>query len=29
VATWHSFLLLLQWCFVLPLQARANGHKEI
>jgi hypothetical protein len=28
VATWHLFLLLTQWCFVLPPRGKAIGHKK-
>jgi hypothetical protein len=28
VVAWHLFLLLPQWCFVLPLHGEATRHKE-
>jgi len=29
VATWHLFLLLLQWCFILPCYGEVTRHKEM
>jgi hypothetical protein len=29
VAAWHLFLLLFQWCFILPPHGGATGHREM